>query len=301
MIKDFEMLESMLGELSDKPSVAVVWPEDAHTLEAIKMVVDKQLVKPVLLGRKMQIKDIMKTVGINETDVLFKEADSPEDAALLAASMARAGEVACIMKGSLETGKLMKVLVNKDHGVRTDKKMSLLALMDSPNYHKVFGITDVGLLMYPSVEEKKAALENAVYAFNKLGIEKPKVAVLSSVEVINKNMPDSVDAAQLKTWNQEGLIKNCIVEGPISYDLSVDAEAVEIKHYESPVGGDADILVVPDIVSGNILAKALTYTGGAKTCGIVIGALVPLIITSRSATVQDKYMAIILSTLIGRQ
>jgi phosphotransacetylase len=177
--------------------------------------------------------------------------------------------------------------------------MSLLAFMESPHYHKVFSITDVGLLTYPTLIQKQEAIENALDAWAALGEQNPKVAVLAAVEKVNQKMKESVEAGQLKEKATAGIIRNCVLEGPISYDLAMEPGSAETKGYVSPVAGDADILVVPDIVAGNILAKSLTCTGGAKTCGVVLGAQVPLIITSRSAAPEDKYMSIVLSVLIG--
>ena len=199
------------------------------------------------------------------------------------------------MKGKIETGALMKVLVNKEKGIRKGDVMSLLAFMESPNYHKVFAITDVGLLTYPNKDQKRAAIINAVEAFHALGIESPKVAILAAVEKVNPKMPETVEADEIK---REG-ISGAIVEGPISYDLAMDPESAKIKGYSSPVAGDADILVVPDIVSGNIAAKTVTVIGGGRTGGTVLGALVPVLLVSRSATADDKYMSVVVSALAG--
>ena len=149
--------------------------------------------------------------------------------------------------------------------------------------------------MYTYKEKKKAAIENAVEAFHALGVEEPKVAVLAAVEKVNPKMPETVDADEIK---KEG-VPGCIIEGPISYDLAMDPDAGEIKGYESPVAGDADLLVVPDIVSGNIAAKTLTVLGGARTGGTVLGAMVPVMLVSRSASADDKYMSIVISALVG--
>jgi phosphate butyryltransferase len=138
-------------------------------------------------------------------------------------------------------------------------------------------------------------IENAVITLTKMGVKQPKVAVMSSAEEINPKVPESLDANELKMMNQRGAITDCIVDGPISYDLAISKEAAELKNYSSPVAGDVDVMVVPNITAGNLLAKALVYSGGARTAGFVVGAKVPIILTSRSATTEDKYMAIILA------
>jgi phosphotransacetylase len=189
----------------------------------------------------------------------------------------------------------MKTLVNKEKGIRKNSTMSLLAFFESPNYHKVFAVTDVGLLTYPTKEQKIAAIENAVSAYKNLGILNPKVAILAAVEKVNEKMKETVEADEIKS---EG-VSGCIIEGPISLDLAMDPESAVVKGYNSSVAGDADILVVPDIVSGNVLAKGNTVIGGCKTGGVVLGALVPVLIVSRAATAEDKFMSIVIAALIG--
>lgn len=295
MIKDFEALKEMLKSQPVKKRVAVVAAQDEHTLQAVMRAYDDGLVQPVLIGKVEEIKKILKQIGHSDEGLIFEDIEDPSDCTQRACDLAREGSIDCIMKGHLETGTLMKVLVNKEKGIRKEKVMSLLAFMESPHYHKIFAITDVGLLTYPDLEQKKAATANAVKAFHALGIEEPKVAVISAVEKLNPKMPDTVDAAAIK---EEG-IPGAIIEGPISYDLAMDAESAKIKGYESPVAGDADILVVPDIVSGNIAAKTITVLGGGRTGGTVLGALVPVLMASRSATADDKYMSIVISALVG--
>lgn len=294
-MKDFDELRDRLRAHEKKRVVAVVASNDEHTLEAVVRARKEELVEPLLIGDEVETVNILSSLGENAEDYRIINEPDVSAAAQIAADMAREGKIDCIMKGHLETGVLMKVLVNKDHGIRKNSTMSLLAIMQSPNYHKLFGITDVGLLTYPDKEKKKAALENAVEAFHKLGVENPKVAILCAVEKLNPKMPDTVDAAEIK---REG-VSGCIIEGPISYDLAMDKNSAAIKGFDSPVSGDADILLVPDIVSGNIAAKTITCIGGGRTGGTVLGGLVPVLLVSRSATSDDKYLSIIVSALIG--
>lgn len=297
MIRNFDELKEMLRKDPVRRRVAVVAAEDEHTLEAVVRAHKDGLVEPVLLGDEEKIREILTKLDHADADVEIENIEDPTVCAERACVLAKEGRVNCIMKGKIETGKLMKVLVNKEKGIRKNKVMSLLAFMESPNYHKVFGITDVGLLTYPDKDQKKAAIENAVGAFHALGVQNPKVAILAAVEKVNPKMPETVDAAEIKKEGVEG----CIIEGPISYDLAMDPDAAAIKGYESPVAGDADILVVPDIVSGNIAAKTITVIGGGRTGGAVLGALVPVLLVSRSASADDKYMSIVISALIGRK
>jgi len=295
MIKNFEQLKAMLKAMPVKRKVAVVPAQDEHTLEAISHAYKDGMVEPVLIGDEPKIREILAQIGTDADKMTIIHVEDPVEAIQKAADMARDGEVDCIMKGKTETGALMKVLVNRERGIRKNDTMSLLAFMESPNYHKVFAITDVGLLTYPSKEQKKAAIENAVEAFHALGVEEPKVAILAAVEKVNPKMKETVEAAEIK---EEG-VPGCIIEGPISYDLAMDPASAPIKGYVSPVAGDADLLVVPDIVSGNIAAKTITVIGGGRTGGVVLGAKVPVLLVSRAASADDKYMSIVIAALVG--
>ena len=295
MIKNFEQLKAMLKAMPVKRKVAVVPAQDEHTLEAISHAYKDGMVEPVLIGDEPKIREILAQIGTDADKMTIIHVENPVEAIQKAADMARDGEVDCIMKGKTETGALMKVLVNRERGIRKNDTMSLLAFMESPNYHKVFAITDVGLLTYPSKEQKKAAIQNAVEAFHALGVEQPKVAILAAVEKVNPKMKETVEAAEIK---EEG-VDGCIIEGPISYDLAMDPASAPIKGYVSPVAGDADLLVVPDIVSGNIAAKTITVIGGGRTGGVVLGAKVPVLLVSRAASADDKYMSIVIAALVG--
>ncbi len=295
MIKNFEQLKEMLKAMPVKRKVAVVPAQDEHTLEAISHAYKDGMVEPVLIGDEPKIREILAQIGTDADKMTIIHVEDPTEAIQKAADMARDGEVDCIMKGKTETGALMKVLVNRERGIRKNDTMSLLAFMESPNYHKVFAITDVGLLTYPSKEQKKAAIQNAVEAFHALGVEQPKVAILAAVEKVNPKMKETVEAAEIK---EEG-VDGCIIEGPISYDLAMDPASAPIKGYVSPVAGDADLLVVPDIVSGNIAAKTITVIGGGRTGGVVLGAKVPVLLVSRAASADDKYMSIVIAALVG--
>lgn len=295
MIKNFEQLKEMLKAMPVKRKVAVVPAQDEHTLEAISHAYRDGMVEPVLIGDEPKIREILAQIGTDADKMTVIHVEDPTEAIQKAADMARDGEVDCIMKGKTETGALMKVLVNRERGIRKNDTMSLLAFMESPNYHKVFAITDVGLLTYPSKDQKKAAIQNAAEAFHALGVEQPKVAILAAVEKVNPKMKETVEAAEIKEEGVEG----CIIEGPISYDLAMDPASAPIKGYVSPVAGDADLLVVPDIVSGNIAAKTITVIGGGRTGGVVLGAKVPVLLVSRAASADDKYMSIVIAALVG--
>jgi phosphate butyryltransferase len=173
--------------------------------------------------------------------------------------------------------------------------MSHVSIQEVPSYHKLLITTDGGMMMYPDLEQKKKIIENAVEVLHSLGYENPKVAVLAAVETVNPKMPESVDAGKLKEMNQNGEITGCIVEGPISYDIAMNKESGEIKGFVSPVAGDPDILIVPNITCGNILGKCLVYSAGAKMAGFIVGAKVPIVLTSRGSSSEEKYLSLVLS------
>ena len=297
VIRNFEQLKEMLRAMPQKRRVAVVPAQDEHTLEAVCHAWKDGLVEPVLIGDREKIVEILRRLSVSWENLNIMDSKDPGESIQRAADMARAGEVDCIMKGKTETGALMKVLVNRETGIRKRDTMSLVAFMESPYYHKVFAITDPALLTYPTKEQKKAAIANAVEAFHALGVREPKVAVLAAVEKVNPKMKETVEAAEIK---EEG-VDGCVIEGPISYDLAMDREAAGIKGYESPVAGDADLLVVPDLISGNIAAKSITVAGGGRTGGVVLGAQVPVLLVSRAACADDKYMSIVLAALVGKR
>lgn len=301
MLRNRQELKELLKRRQRTQRVGVAAAHDDHTLRAVIQAARDGLVEPILIGDSERIASLWTSLsdGIPLPTVIPVQGD--EACARQTVQLAREGQIDCVMKGKLETATLMREVVNRETGIRNRDVMSIIAVMESPYYHKLFAVTDVGLLTYPTLEQKAGVIENAVELFHRLGVETPKVAVLAAVEKENPKMPETVDAARLKEMGERGELAGCVVEGPISYDLCMDREAAEIKGYHSPVAGDPDILVVPDIVAGNLLSKSLTCSGGAHTCGTVWGAKVPIILTSRSAAVEDKYMSIVLSAAVGSE
>lgn len=299
MITEFEQIREAVTASPVRKKLGVVCAEDEHTLNAVFRAEKDGIVRPVLFGRRARIEPLWEQISRGENLPEIKECGTPAECVTAALQMVRAGELQCLMKGLVETGVFLKEVVNREHGIRKSRTLSAFALMQSPYYPKIFGISDMALLLAPTTEQKKAIIENAVPVFHRLGVENPVVAVLTSIEHVNPKMPDTVDAEKLKEMNEKGEITGCTVEGPISYDLAMDREAAAIKQYSSPAAGRADLLVVPDITAGNILLKALVCTGGAETCSIVCGASVPIVLTSRSAAAEDKYMSIVLAAFSG--
>lgn len=300
VFKNFEELIKKVQKSESKKIVAVVAAHDEHTLQAVFKAKKDNIVEPLLIGDKTKIKKILD--GLNESidDAQIIEAENDTVAAMKAVELVNDKKADFIMKGKIQTADLLRAVVNKEKGLRIGKIMSHFVFNEIPNYHKLIVTTDGGMMMYPDVNEKKQIIENAVNTLIAMGYEKPKVAVLAAVEKVNPKMPESVDAGLLKEMNQKGEIKDCIVEGPISYDLTMSRESAEIKGYSSPVVGDADILIVPNIAAGNILGKALVYSAGAKMAGFIVGAKVPIVLTSRGSSAEEKYLSLVLSAAAAK-
>lgn len=293
--KSFDDLIKKVQNLDSKKKVAVVSAQDEHTLEAVFKAKKDNIVEPILIGNKKKIIEILSRLheSVLEESIINVESDS--EAAEKAVELINENKADFIMKGKIQTADLLRAVVNKENGLRTGKVMSHIVIHEIPTYHKLLAVTDGGMMMYPNLDEKKQILENAVSTFLALGYENPKVAVLAAVETVNPKMQESVDADMLKKMNIKGEIKNCIVEGPISYDLTMSKESASIKGFVSPVTGEADIIVVPNITVGNILGKSLVYSAGAKMAGFIVGAKVPIVLTSRGSTSEEKYLSLALS------
>lgn len=293
--KNFEELIGKVRNNKNKKVVAVVAAQDEHTLEAVFRAKNDNIVEPILIGNKSKIKELVEKLKESIDDNSIIDAENDAAAATKAVELIHEKKADFIMKGKLQTADLLKAVVNKEKGLRTGSVMSIFAIHEIPTYHKLIVIADGGMMMYPNLDEKKQIIENSVNTLISMGYEKPKVAVLAAVETVNPKMPEAVDADLLKKMNLAGEIKNCIVEGPISYDLVMHKESAEIKGYESTVTEDADILIVPNIAAGNILSKSLIYSAGAKMAGFVIGAKVPIVLTSRGASSEEKYLSLVIS------
>lgn len=293
--KSFDDLIKKVQNLDSMKKVAVVSAQDEHTLEAVFKAKKDNIVEPILIGNKKKIIEILSGLheSVLEESIINVESDS--EAAEKAVELINENKADFIMKGKIQTADLLRAVVNKENGLRTGKVMSHIVIHEIPTYHKLLAVTDGGMMMYPNLDEKKQILENAVSTFLALGYENPKVAVLAAVETVNPKMQESVDADLLKKMNIKGEIKNCIVEGPISYDLTMSKESASIKGFVSPVTGEADIIVVPNITVGNILGKSLVYSAGAKMAGFIVGAKVPIVLTSRGSTSEEKYLSLALS------
>jgi phosphate butyryltransferase len=294
VIKNFNELIKKVQNFTESKRVILVCAHDKNSLEAVQRAEKEGIVRSILIGNKEKIKQILDELSFEKNDKSIIDLQSDSDAANKSVEMIREHKADFIMKGKIQTSDLLKAVVNKETGLRTKETMSHIAFIEIPTYHKLLVITDAGMMLYPDIEGKKAILENSVKALLSLGYKNPKVAIIAAVEKVNPKMQESVDGEILKKMNENGEIKNCIIEGPISYDLAMSRRSAEIKNYTSPVTGDVDIMVVPNITTGNILVKSLVYSAKSKIAGLITGAKVPIVLTSRGATSEEKYLSLAL-------
>ncbi len=266
----------------DPIRTAVVHPVDSAALTGVIAGAEAGLILPVLIGPERRILDCAEEEGFDLSNYSIVSTRHSHEAASKAVAMARAGEVDALMKGSLHTDELMQAVVDKTLGLRTERRISHVFAFDVPTYPKPLFITDAAINVNPTLEHKRDIVQNAIDLAHALAIENPKVAILSAVETVTPLIPSTLDAAALCKMTDRGQIKGAIVDGPLAFDNAVSKESASIKGIVSPVAGEADILVVPDLESGNMLAKQLEYLAGAEGAGIVLGSRVPIILTSRS-------------------
>lgn len=298
MLRNFDEVIEKVKAFHKKKRCGVCMA-DLAAIEAVIEAENMGLAEPVFVGHKEEIIEILRKLSVS-TDYEIIDVESDSEGAEKVVELVRDGKVDFILKGHIETAVLMKAVVDKEKGLRTDSLISHVAFEELPTYHKLLAVTDGGMCMYPDIEQKQKIIENAVDVFHKLGYELPKVACLSAIEKENPKMPSTVDAAELKRRNINKEIEGCIIEGPISFDLAYSKEAKEIKGYKSEVAGDADILLAPDIQTGNILAKTLNLAANGKMAGFVVGAKCLILLISRSATAEEKYLSIAIAALVNK-
>ncbi|MGI6694716.1 MAG: phosphate acyltransferase [Christensenellales bacterium] len=278
--------------------VAVVAAEDETIIDSLLQAQDNHIAEPVFIGDVHRIREIIKTLGRNPSTFDIVNS-SKNNASQCAVDLIKDGSVHVLMKGLLETREFLGPVVKKENDLRLGETISHLAFFELPNYHKLLMTSDGGMIMYPSLHDKKNIIDNATMAFHAMGYELPKHAVLCAIETVNPKMIETVEAAELQQMNRDGLIQGCIVEGPISYDVAMSSKIAEHKGYQSPNVGDFDCLIMPNIQAGNILGKCFTVTANAMMAGVVVGAKAPIVMTSRGADAKEKFYSIATAALIA--
>ena len=278
---------------------AVVHPCDGPSLSAAVDAAKAGLIEPVLVGPEHKIEAAAKASGVDISGYKLVPAPHSHAAAAEAVAMARRGEVRALMKGSLHTDELMHAVVAADSGLGTGRRISHCFVFDLKDYPRPLLITDAAVNIFPSLGEKRDICQNAIDLAHILGIEKPRVAILSAVETVNEKLPSTIDAAALCKMAERGQIAGGLLDGPLALDNAVSPEAANIKGLSSPVAGHADILLVPDLESGNMLAKQLTFLEGGQGAGLVLGARVPIILTSRADPEGARLASCALALLVA--
>jgi phosphate acetyltransferase len=287
----------LISRAKAKPPVktAIVWPCDELSLGGAIEACKDGLIVPVLVGSEATIRNIAGTMQLDLGSIQIIDVDFSRTAAFRAVEMARNGEVQMLMKGSLQTGELMEAVTAREGGLRFGRRISHVFALDVPSYHKTLFVTDAAVNIQSDLETKIDILQNAIDMMLELEVVNPKVAILSAVESVNPDIPSTLDAAALCKMVDRGQITGAIVDGPLAFDNAISSDAARVKNIKSPVAGDPDLLLVPNLEAGNILFKELQYLAGALAAGVVVGAKVPIVLTGRA----DGEMARIASCALG--
>ena len=280
-------------------TAAVAHPCDEASLTAAVEAAEAHLINPILVGPEARIRSVAQECGLDIRPYRLVDVPHSHAAAAKAVEIVRAGEAETLMKGSLHTDELMGEVVRKDTGLRTERRISHVFIMDVPTYPKPLAVTDAAINIFPDLETKVDIVQNAIDMAHALGVELPKVAILSAVETVTPKIPSTIEAAALCKMAERGQITGALLDGPLAFDNAISKEAAAIKGIRSEVAGDADILVVPDLEAGNMLAKQLSFLANADAAGIVLGARVPIILTSRADTVRARMASCAVAVLLA--
>ncbi|MBS1131646.1 MAG: phosphate butyryltransferase [Proteobacteria bacterium] len=283
----------------DPVPTAVVYPCNESALRGAVEAAQANLIDPILVGPAELIREIAATFAIDISPYRLVDAEFGPDAAETAAQLARTGEVEALMKGSLHTDELMGAVVRKENCLRTKSRISHVFVMNVPTYERTLMITDAAINIAPTLEDKVHIVQNAIHLAHALGVEKPNVGILSAVENINLKIPSTLEAAVLCKMADRGQITGGVLDGPLAFDNAISAEAAKTKGICSPVAGVVDILLVPDLESGNMLAKQLSFLANADAAGIVLGAKVPIILTSRADNLRSRLASCAVAALLA--
>jgi phosphate acetyltransferase len=294
-------LEQLMRRSAAAPplTVAVAWPCDRDSLLGALEARRQGAMQPILVGSRAAIEATAAAAEVSLDGCELIEADTPHEAAAIAVRLCRESRAGTLMKGSLHTDELMAAVVAREGGLRGARRISHVFAMDVSSYHKPLFITDAAINIAPDLLTKADIIQNAVDMLHALGSTAPKVAILSAIETVNPKIPGTLEAAALCKMADRGQISGAILDGPLAFDNAISRAAAAIKRIVSPVAGDADILVAPDLEAGNMMAKQLSYLAGADSAGIILGARVPIILTSRADSVTSRLASVALARLLA--
>jgi phosphate acetyltransferase len=293
-------LQELVERAQERPPCRVAVAAAAHNLvlQSVRRAVDLGLIIPLLVGREDDIRREAEAIEWELGNAEIVNTETNKAAADVAVDLVREGQADVLMKGYLHTDEMLHAVLRRDTGLRTDCLLSHVFVLEVPTYHKLLLITDAAINIHPGINEKASITRNAVDLARRLGAERPKVAALSSIETINPNIPSTVHAACLSKMADRGQIRGAIVDGPLAFDNAISAEAAQEKGIVSPVSGDVDVVVAPDLDAGNILFKNLEYLANAKVAGVVVGAKAPVVLTSRSDPPRARVFSLALASLL---
>jgi phosphate butyryltransferase len=297
MFKRLSDLEDIIDKSETAKTLVLAVSQDEYSLNAIHKAYHAGIITPVFVGNKVLTEAIIERNTYRFDDIQFIDEADDEKCVSIAVKMVHAKEAQILMKGKVATRTLLKGVLNRNWGLRKERLLSHFALFEVDTYHKLIAVTDVAMNIAPSLKDKIDIINNSVSYLNKLGIAKPKVAVLGAIEMVNENMQATMDAALLSKMNQRDQIKNCIIDGPLAFDNAVSFDSAKHKNIKSAVVGDTDLLLMPDIEVGNVLYKSLVFFAKAKVASVILGAQAPIVLTSRSDSEESKYNSILLAVL----
>jgi phosphate butyryltransferase len=274
--------------------------QDQHSLGAVLRAWKDQIIEPIFIGDKEGIQNICFAEGYDITGLRIIHEPDIDKSVEMSVRMLSSKQADILMKGKVGTSSLLRSVLNKEWGLRTGNLLSHIALFEVDTYHKLIAVTDVAMNIAPNLRDKIAIVNNSVSLLHRLGYIMPKVAVLGAVEMVNENMEATLHAALLSKMNQREQIRNCIIDGPLAFDNAVSLESAQHKGIKSEVAGDTDLLLMPDIEVGNVLYKSLVFFAKAKVASIILGAQVPIVLTSRSDSEQAKYDSILLAAAASK-
>ena len=295
-------MSDLKGIVAGKPKKKLVLAaaQDTQSLSAVLRAWHDEIIEPILIGDKEGIQNICNEDGYDITGLRIIHEPDIDKSVEMAVRMLSSKQGDILMKGKVGSSSLLKCVLNKEWGLRTGNLLSHIALFEVETYHKLIAVTDVAMNIAPNLKDKISIVNNSVSFLNRLGYVLPKVAVLGAVEMVNENMEATLHAALLSKMNQREQIRNCIIDGPLAFDNAVSLESAKHKGIKSEVAGDTDLLLMPDIEVGNVLYKSLVFFARAKVASIILGAQVPIVLTSRSDSEQAKYDSILLSAAASK-
>lgn len=294
---ELKSLNTFIEIAKQKPmkSIAVAAAEDEPVLLAIKDALSEGIISPILIGDKIKIQKIANEINFDISNIEIIDEIDPAKSAVKAVQCVKDNRAQILMKGLVGTADFLRAILHKENGLRKGALLSHIGFFESQFYHKLLGLTDAAQNLAPDLNEKISILQNSIELFHRLGVSNPKVALIAAIEGVNPKMPVTLDAAAITMMNKRKQIKGCTIDGPLAFDNAVSKEAAEHKGIESEVAGDADLIFAPNIEVANALYKSFTYLGGATVAAVILGATVPIVLTSRADSDRSKLMSIALA------